>query len=101
MAPSRRRPLNMRLRFDQLLQDARFALRQLGRSPLVGAVAILTLAIGIGLNTAVFSLVYAVLLRPLPYPDSERLVWIAPHDERFGQDTFASRGDYLVWKQHT
>ena len=91
----------MRLRFDQLLHDTKFALRQLMRSPLVGAVAILTLAIGIGLNTAVFSLVYAVLLRPLPYPHSERLVWIAPHDERFGQDTFASRGDYLVWKQQT
>jgi hypothetical protein len=46
----------MRLRLDQLLQDAQFALRQLVRSPLVGTVAILTLAIGIGLNTAVFSL---------------------------------------------
>ena len=91
----------MLLRLDQLLLDARFGLRQLVRSPLVAAVAILTLAIGIGLNTAVFTLVNAVLLRPLPYPDSERLVWIAPYDERCGQDTFASRGDYLVWKQQT
>jgi putative ABC transport system permease protein len=49
----------------------------------------------------VFSLVNAVLLRPLPYPHSGRLVWIAPYNERFGQDTFASRGDYLVWKQQT
>jgi putative ABC transport system permease protein len=86
---------------DQIIQDARFGLRQLVRSPLVATVAILTLAIGIGLNTAVFTLVNAVLLRPLPYPHSERLVWIAPYDERFGQDTFASRGDYLVWKQQT
>jgi len=86
---------------DQVLLDARFGLRQLLRSPLVASVAVVTLAIGIGLNTAVFSLVNAVLLRPLPYPDSERLVWVAPHDERFGQDTFASRGDYLVWKQQT
>src|SRR5262245_18229312 len=92
---------NMLLRLEQFLQDARFALRQQLRSPLVPAVAILTLAIGIGLNTAVFSLVNAVLLRPLPYPHSDRLVWIAPHDDRFGHDTFASRGDYLVWKQHT
>ena len=53
-------------RLDQLLHDARFGLRQLVRSPLVAAVAILTLAIGIGLNTAVFTLVHAVLLRPLP-----------------------------------
>ena len=89
------------LRPEQLLLDARFGLRQLVRSPLVAAVAILTLAIGIGLNTAVFSLVNAVLLRPLPYPESERLAWIAPYDERFGQDTFASRGDYQVWRQQT
>lgn len=89
----------MLLHLDQVVQDARFGLRQLVRSPLVATVAIVTLAIGIGLNTAVFSLVNAVLLRPLPYPHSERLVWIAPYNERFGQDTFASRGDYLVWKQ--
>jgi putative ABC transport system permease protein len=88
-------------RLDQLIQDARFGLRQLVRSPLVATVAILTLAIGVGLNTAVFTLVNAVLLRPLPYPHSERLVWIAPYNERFGQDTFASRGDYLVWKRQT
>jgi putative ABC transport system permease protein len=86
---------------DQFLHDARFGLRQLVRSPLVASIAILTLAIGIGLNTAVFSLVNAVLLRPPPYPDSERLVWITPHSERWAQDTSASRGDYLVWKQQT
>ena len=84
-----------------LIQDGTFALRQLVRSPLVAAVAILTLAIGIGLNTAVFTLVNAVLLRPLPYPHSERLVWIAPYDELHKQQVFASRGDYLVWKQQT
>jgi putative ABC transport system permease protein len=84
-----------------LIQDGRFALRQLARSPLVAAVAILTLAIGIGLNTAVFTLVNAVLLRPLPYPHPERLVWIAPYDELHKQQTFASRGDYLVWRQQT
>jgi putative ABC transport system permease protein len=89
------------LRIDQLLLDARFGLRQLARSPLVASVTVLTLAIGIGLNTAVFSLVNAVLLRPLPYPESERLVWIAPYSERTGQDTFASRGDYMVWRQQT
>lgn len=91
----------MVLRLDQIIQDARFGLRRLPRSPLVATVAILTLAIGIGLNAAVFSLVNAVSLRPLPYPHSERLVWIAPYSERTGQDTFASRGDYVVWKQHT
>jgi hypothetical protein len=71
----------MLFRLDQLVRDARFGLRQLVRSPLVSTVAILTPAIGIGLNTAVFSLVNAVLLRPLPYPHSGRLVWIAPYHE--------------------
>jgi putative ABC transport system permease protein len=84
-----------------VIQDGTFALRQLVRSPLVAAVAIVTLAIGIGLNTTVFTLVNAVLLRPLPYPHSERLVWIAPYDELHKRQTFASRGDYLVWKQQT
>jgi putative ABC transport system permease protein len=76
-----------------LIQDGRFALRQLVRSPLVAAIALLTLAIGIGLNTAVFTLVNAVLLRPLPYPHPERLMWIAPYSEQHKQETFASRGD--------
>ena len=79
-----------------LIQDARFGLRQLVRSPLVAAVAVLTLAIGIGLNTAVFSLVNAVLLRPLPYPDSERLVWIAPY-ERATSNRRRSRHVAITW----
>ena len=59
----------MLLHLDLLL-DARFGRGQLSRSPLVATVAALTLAIGIGLNTAVFSLVNAVLLRPLPYSNT-------------------------------
>ena len=84
---------------EQLFQDTRFGLRQMIRSPLTATVAVLALAIGIGLNTAVFSLVHAVLLRPLPYPGAERLVWITPHSDRWQMDTSASRGDYLVWRQ--
>jgi putative ABC transport system permease protein len=57
-----------------LMQDVRYTLRGLRRNPVFAAVAIATLAIGIGANTAIFSLVDAVLLRPLPYPDAERLV---------------------------
>ncbi len=89
----------MGLRLEWLVLDAKHGVRQLARAPLVTGVAVLTLAIGIGLNTAVFSLVHAVLLRPLPYPAAERLVWIAPHHALFAMDTSASRGDYRIWKQ--
>jgi predicted permease len=57
------------------MHDIRYAVRALRRQPLFSLVAALTLALGIGANTAIFSLVYQLLLRPLPYPDSERLVF--------------------------
>jgi putative ABC transport system permease protein len=59
-----------------MLRDARYMLRQLARSPGFAAAAIITLALGIGANTAVFSVADAVLLRPLPYPNSDRLVMV-------------------------
>ena len=69
--------------FEQLLQDIRYGLRLLRRSPLFALATILTLAIGIGANTAIFTVVRAVLLRGLPYPDANRLaiIWTGLGDE--------------------
>ena len=65
--------------FDTLLQDIRYGLRMLRRSPSFALAAIVTLGLGVGVNTAVFSVVNAIVLRPLPVRDGDRLVVIASH----------------------
>jgi len=83
--------------FDQILQDARYGFRILRRNPGFSAVVILTLALGIGLNTAVFSVVNAVLVRPLSYASPERLVWVATYDDRSPME-FVTAPDFLAFR---
>jgi putative ABC transport system permease protein len=74
---------------DRLIQDLRYALRTFIRQPVVTVTAIAALALGIGANTAVFSVVYGVLLKPLPYPDPDALIYV--HDS-YPAVRFASVG---------
>ena len=88
-----------RVWLEQLLQDMRYGFRMLRRNPGFAAVVILTLALGIGMNTAVFSVVNAVLLRPLTCPHPERLVWIGDYDPNIKRDA-VELADFCYWREH-
>ena len=83
-------------------RDIRFGVRALVHSPIFSVVTVLSLALGIGANTAIFSVVNGLLLRPLPYPEAERIVdvWHTPPQQSFpGLDRFSvSPANYLDWK---
>jgi putative ABC transport system permease protein len=88
-----------REQISTLRQDVRDAWRIWRRTPVLAMAAILTLALGVGANTAVFSLVHGVLLRPLPYPDADRLVEVFEDNTRAGGGPFfrVSLLNYLTW----
>ncbi len=82
-----------------LVQDVRYGWRTWRRTPILALAAILTLALGVGANTAVFSVVHGVLLRPLPYPDADHLVEVFEDNTRAGGGPFfrVSLLNYLSW----
>src|SRR5213080_4563598 len=79
------------------MNHLKFALRQVIKNPAFSAVAIITLALGIGANTAIFSIVNAVLLRPLPYPDADRIM-VLNESSGPGQDYSVALPDYFDWQ---
>jgi predicted permease len=81
-----------------MLQDLRYGLRMLVKSPGFSLVTVITLALGIGANTAIFSVVNAVLLNPLPYPESERLVLLNERNQQT-EKIFVSWPNYLDWRE--
>ncbi|HSL71414.1 MAG TPA: hypothetical protein VK864_14300, partial [Longimicrobiales bacterium] len=83
---------------DSLLQDVRFAFRALRRTPGTTLIALVTLAVAIGLSTSVFSLVNAISFRPLPYPDSEQLIQLYTSHRASEQTTGVSGADALDWQ---
>ena len=86
---------------EKLSRDLRYAFRTLRRSPSFAAVVVFTLALGVGLNSAIFSLVYNALLRPLPYRDPGRLVSVTAADLETGARDKVSGADLADWRSRT
>jgi len=96
----RTREADIWVRLETAWQDARYALRLLRRTPGFTAAAVLTLAIGVGANTAMFGVLHGVLIRPLPYPDAGRLFVLYETNARAGR-TRAAPLQYVDWRQRS
>ncbi len=104
VGPRRRVPRPSRRRGDPMLQelirDVRFGLRLLARSPGFTTVALITMAVGIGANTALFSVVNGVLLKPLPYPEADRMVYMMENNLSRGWGSFTIAPDnFRDWQE--
>ena len=88
-------------RVDTFRQDLRYALRQLARAPGFTAVAVLTLALGIGANTAIFSAMDAIVFRPLPFGDAERIVTVWQQNRSSGDRDFVAPANFLDWRERS
>jgi predicted permease len=85
---------------EQFAADARYGLRMLRKSRSFTAVAVLSLALAIGADTAIFSIMNSVLLRPLPYPDANRLIMLWQDNRRFGvHEDLTSYPNFMDWKK--
>ena len=87
---------------ETLTTDIRYGIRSLLKRPLFTLVAVITLALGIGASTAIFSVVHAVLIRPLPYKDADRVVWLSNRNAALGVSaTFLNEADILDYRDQS
>ncbi|MEJ2541069.1 MAG: ABC transporter permease, partial [Gemmatimonadota bacterium] len=99
---SRDRALTRAYRWEAVMQDVKYALRSLARSPGFAVVAILTLALGVGANSAIFSVLNGVLLRPLPYPEPDAILWLdEAHDGPNGRPGPVPWTNFLDWREQS
>lgn len=96
------RDVRMGMMIEQVWLDARYALRMLRKNPGFTAIVVITLALGIGVNTAIFSLVDGILLRPLPYEQPDRLVRLVQSQRQLGLDTWnLSQASFAALRDNT
>ena len=84
---------------EPLVRDLRYAFRMLRKTPGFTVVALLTLAVGIGVNTAVFTVVNTLLLKPLPFPDPDRLVMVFERPPRSAHNNVVQTQNFLDWRR--